>query len=163
MIWQRRDLHCDHVVRPGSPPIADDASLYVAFDGIDRQFFVALDKRDGETRWLQNRNVVSDWDATLNAAGIDAQEVKKEKPGDNKKSYATASLIRHDGRRQLIAPAAEATISYDPETGEELWRVHHLGGFNLACRPLFAHGLVYPGDAILLRSTTHLYCFAEGP
>ena len=47
------------------------------------------------------------------------------------------------GRRQLIAPAAEATISYDPATGKELWRVHHFGGFNVASRPLFEHGLVY--------------------
>ena len=142
-LWERRDFRCDHRVRPGSSPIVDDDSLFVAFDGVDRQFFVALDKRTGKTRWVRDRNVKSDWDATLRASGIDPQEVKKEKPGDNKKSYATARLIEHGGRRQLIAPAAEATISYEPATGKELWRVHHFGGFNVACRPLFDHGLLY--------------------
>ncbi|MCH2611413.1 MAG: PQQ-binding-like beta-propeller repeat protein [Pirellulales bacterium] len=44
---------------------------------------------------------------------------------------------------QLIAPAAEATISYDPDTGKEIWRVMHPGGFNVAARPVFANGLVY--------------------
>ncbi len=142
-IWERRDLRCDHRVRPGSSPIVDQVSLFVAFDGVDKQFFVALDKKTGKTRWLRDRNVKSDWDATLRARGIDPGEVKKEKPGDNKKSYATAKLIELGGRRQLIAPAAEATISYDPATGKELWRVHHFGGFNVASRPLFDHGLVY--------------------
>ena len=142
-IWERRDLRCDHRVRPGSSPIVDQESLFVAFDGVDKQFFVALDKKTGKTRWLRDRNVKSDWDATLRARGIDPGEVKKEKPGDNKKSYATAKLIELGGRRQLIAPAAEATISYDPATGKELWRVHHFGGFNVASRPLFDHGLVY--------------------
>ena len=142
-LWERRDFHCDHRVRPGSSPIVDSESLFVAFDGVDKQFFVALDKKTGKTRWLRDRNVKSDWDATLRARGIDPRDVKKEKPGDNKKSYATAKLIELDGRSQLIAPAAEATISYDPVTGKELWRVHHLGGFNVACRPLFDHGLVY--------------------
>ena len=142
-IWERRDLHCDHVVRPGSSPIVDGDSLFVAYDGIDNQFFVALDKKTGDTRWLQDRNVQSDWAATLQARGIEPSTQKKTKPGDNKKSYATAHIIEHDGRRQLIAPAAEATISYDPKTGEEFWRVHHLGGFNVAARPLFENGLVY--------------------
>jgi len=142
-VWERRDLHCDHRVRAGSSPIADDDCLFVAFDGVDSQFFVALDKRTGETRWLRRRNVESDWVGTLKAQGADPETVQKEKPGDNKKSYATAQIIEDQGRRQLIAPAAEATISYDPKTGEEFWRVHHFGGFNVACRPLFSNGLVF--------------------
>ena len=48
-----------------------------------------------------------------------------------------------DGKRQLVAPAAEATIAYDPRNGDELWRVMHPGGFNVSARPLYAHGLVY--------------------
>ena len=43
-----------------------------------------------------------------------------------------------------MSPAAEVTISYDPKTGDELWRVRHEGwGWNVACRPIFAHNLVY--------------------
>jgi hypothetical protein len=129
-------------VRQGSSPIVDDQSLYVACDGTDQQFFVALDKQTGETRWKKNRDVETDWQATLRARGLEPKN-SDGKPNDNKKSFATATLIQFNGQRQLIAPAAEATIAYDPDNGNELWRVNHPGGFNVAARPLFAHGMIY--------------------
>lgn len=142
-LWERRDLHCDQIQYGGSSPIVDEDSLFVAFDGIDKQFFVALDKRTGQTRWLQNRNVDSNWEATLRAKGVEPSGILKSKPGDNKKSFATAHIIEHDGRRQLVAPGAEAMMSYDPMTGEEYWRVHYLGHYNVAARPLYVGGIVY--------------------
>ncbi len=138
-IWERRDLRIYQPVRQGSSPIVDNKNLYVAYDGTDQQFFVALNKETGETRWKTDRNVGTDWAATLRAKGMKADG----KPNDNKKSFATATLIEVDGQRQLIAPAAEATISYAPETGKELWRVLHPGGFNVAARPIHANGMVY--------------------
>ena len=140
-VWERRDLRVYQPVRQGSSPIVDDENLYVAFDGTDQQFFVALDKETGDTRWQVDRNVKTDWRATLRGSGFSAK--KGGKPNDNKKSFATATLIEIDDRRQLIAPAAEAMISYAPETGEELWRTVHPGGFNVAARPIHANGLVY--------------------
>ncbi|MEC9091126.1 MAG: PQQ-binding-like beta-propeller repeat protein, partial [Planctomycetota bacterium] len=135
-VWERRDLRIYQPVRQGSSPIVDRESLYVAYDGVDQQFFIALDKKTGATRWKKNREVNTDWAATLRARGFGTG--KKGKPNDNKKSFATATLIEVDGQRQLIAPAAEATISYDPASGEELWRVLHPGGFNVSARPLYA-------------------------
>ena len=140
-IWERRDLRIYQPVRQGSSPIVDDKNLYVAFDGTDQQFFVALDKESGDTRWKVDRNVETDWRETLSDRGLSPK--KGGKPNDNKKSFATATLIKVDGRRQLIAPAAEAMISYAPETGEELWRTIHPGGFNVAARPIYENGLVY--------------------
>jgi len=44
----------------------------------------------------------------------------------------------------LISPGAEVTFSYDPKTAEELWHVRHQGwGWNVACRPIVEHNLVY--------------------
>jgi len=141
-LWERRDLRVYQPVRQGSSPIVDDQSLYVACDGTDQQFLVALDKQTGETRWKKNRDVETDWQATLRARGLEPKN-SDGKPNDNKKSFATATLIQFNGQRQLIAPAAEATIAYDPDNGNELWRVNHPGGFNVAARPLFAHGMIY--------------------
>ena len=141
-LWERRDLRVYQPVRQGSSPIVDDKNLYVAYDGTDRQFFVALDKRTGATRWQTDRNVNTDWEATLRTRGFEPKAAGG-KPNDNKKAFATATMIEVEGKRQLIAPAAEATIAYDPENGEEIWRVLHPGGFNVAARPLFAEGLVY--------------------
>lgn len=141
-IWERRDLRIYQPVRQGSSPIVDNKNLYVAYDGTDQQSFVALDKETGETRWKKDRNVETDWDATLRSRGF-APEEADDKPNDNKKSFATATLVDVGGQRQLIAPAAEATIAYDPETGDELWRTLQPGGFNVAARPIHAHGMVY--------------------
>lgn len=146
-LWERRDLNCDHRVRPASSPIIDGDSLFLHFDGVDVQFVVALDKNTGNTLWLQNREVDSDLGDVLKAEGLsdaDILETKKEKPGDNRKAYATPTLIAYQGQRQLISPGAEVTFSYDPNTGAELWRVCHPGwGWNAACRPIFEHGLLY--------------------
>jgi outer membrane protein assembly factor BamB len=146
-LWERRDLNCDHRVRPASSPIIDGDSLLFHFDGVDVQFVAALDKNTGQTLWLQNREVDSDLGAVLKAEGLsdaDIEETKKEKPGDNRKAYATPTVLTYQGKKQLISPGAEVTFSYDPNTGRELWRVRHPGwGWNAACRPIFGHGLVY--------------------
>ncbi|MCP4262583.1 MAG: PQQ-like beta-propeller repeat protein [Planctomycetes bacterium] len=145
--WERRDLNCDHRVRPASSPIIDGDSLFLHFDGVDIQFVAALDKNTGDTVWLRNREGGLDLTATLKAKGLsdkDIEETKKEKPNDNRKAYATPTIIEYQGQRQLISPAAEVTFSYDPKTGDELWRVRHQGwGWNAACRPIFEHALVY--------------------
>lgn len=135
-IWERRDLICYQPVRQGSSPIVDDEAVYVAYDGLDKQFFIALDKDTGETLWKMDRNVETDPELAERLATI-------KKPGDTKKSFATAQLIEVNGQTQVIAPAGEATMAYDPRTGEELWRVRHAGGFNVAARPLYTHGMIY--------------------
>ncbi|MBI1930053.1 PQQ-binding-like beta-propeller repeat protein [Candidatus Poribacteria bacterium] len=95
-LWERRDLNCDHRVRPASSPIIDGDSLFLVFDGVDVQFVVALDKKTGKTLWLRNREVESDFAAALRAKDIaDAEKVAKEKPNDNRKSYATPTIIEH--------------------------------------------------------------------
>ena len=146
-LWERQDLNCDHRVRPASSPIIDGDSLFLTFDGVDVQFVAALDKNTGKTLWLRNRVAGLDMAAMLKAEGFsddDIEETKKDKPGDNRKSYATPTIIEYQGKKQLISPGPEVTFSYDPNTAEELWRVRHPNmGFNVACRPLFDHGLVY--------------------
>ncbi|HUG89674.1 MAG TPA: PQQ-binding-like beta-propeller repeat protein [Planctomycetaceae bacterium] len=130
VLWRRRDLNCDHFRGPGSSPILHGDLVILHFDGFDRQFVAALDKRTGETVWRRDRDI--DY-------GTDN--------GDYKKAYSTPLVIEHGGRAQLISPAAVATIAYDPATGEELWRVRH-GAMNAAARPVYAGGLLYvaPGD-----------------
>lgn len=124
-LWQRRDLHCDHFRGPASSPLVEGDLLYLTYDGIDIQYVVALNKHTGKTVWQKDRNI----------------NYGTDNP-DQKKGYSTPTVIEAAGRQQLISPSAAETISYDPATGEELWRVHH-GGMNAAARPLYVHGLVY--------------------
>ncbi len=125
ILWSRRDLHCDHFRGPASSPILFEGRLIVAFDGIDIQYVVALDKHTGKTLWKKDRNI---------NYGTDN--------GDRKKAYSTAQVITVDGKPQIVSPAAMETISYNPQNGEEIWRVRH-GGMNAGCRPLFYEGMVF--------------------
>jgi outer membrane protein assembly factor BamB len=38
-------------------------------------------------------------------------------------------------------------ISYDPETGQEIWRVRYAEGYSVVPRPVFGHGLVFVSSA----------------
>jgi len=120
VIWQRRDFECDHFRGPASSPILYDGKMFVAFDGIDVQYVVALDAQTGETVWRQKRRI--DY-------GTDV--------GDQMKAYGTAEVINVNGQDQLVYPSAAATIAYDPQTGGEIWTVYH-GGMNASARPILA-------------------------
>ena len=147
VLWKRDDLKCNHRVGPASSPVANDQSLFLQLDGVDVQYVVALDKLTGKTRWQRTRQVTSDLATRLRDAGLSEEAIRgtiNKKPGDNRKSYATPTLITVAGKQQLIAPGAEVLFSYDPQTGKELWRVDLEGWcWNVACRPILANGLVY--------------------
>ena len=125
VLWERRDLECDHWRGPASSPILYDGKLFVAYDGFDLQYVVALDKMTGKTVWKQKREI--DY-------GTDN--------GDQMKAYCTGQVIDVAGQKQLIYPSAVATIAYDPSSGEPLWTVYH-AGMNASARPLFGEGLVF--------------------
>ncbi len=126
ILWDRRDLHCDHFRGAGSSPIVHGGLLFLIFDGVDVQYVVALDKATGKTVWKKDREIV----------------YQPTKDGDDRKGYATPAVFTIDGKLQLVCPAAGATIAYDPATGKELWRVLH-NTMNAACRPILAHNLIY--------------------
>ncbi|QDT65498.1 outer membrane protein assembly factor BamB family protein [Calycomorphotria hydatis] len=117
VLWERRDILYDSFRGPGSSPILWDGKLFFSCDGVDEQFVIALNAETGETVWKKNRDI--DY-------GTDN--------GDWKKAYCTPVIAQIGGSVQLICPAAVETISYDPQTGKEHWRVRH-GGMNAAARP----------------------------
>lgn len=123
--WERTDLNVDHWRGPASSPVVWGDYLYLTFDGHDRQYVACLDKKTGDTKWTKDRSTKY-----------------KSNDGDLKKGFSTPQVIEVDGKPQLVSSGAEATIAYDPKTGDEIWTVYH-GGMNEACRPVFAHGLVY--------------------
>ncbi len=130
VIWERRDLKCDHFRGPASSPVIHKDNLILLFDGFDVQYVVCLNKRNGETVWRKDRTLpYSDTGRPM----ID---------GDFKKAFATASVFVVNGKAQVVAPAAMGTIAYDLETGDEVWRVI-TGGMNESCRPILSNGLIY--------------------
>ena len=132
VIWQRQDeeLYCDHFRLPASSPILHKGLLFLLFDGADKQFAVALDKKSGKTKWLHKRA----FDYRTNN-------------GDRKKAYATPTIMTHKGRAQLIAPAGVATEALDPMSGKLLWTAR-TGGMNASGCPQYGHGLVYVNNGM---------------
>ena len=127
VLWERRDLKCDHFRGPASSPVVYGDLLYLIFDGFDLQYVVALNKLTGKTVWKTDRDI--------NYGNYNSN-------GDWKKAYATPALFEVGGKQQLVCPSAACTIAYDPKTGTELWRITH-GGMNGASRPVMANGLLY--------------------
>ncbi len=132
VLWERRDLRCDHFRGPASSPVLFEDKLILTMDGADRQYLVALDKRTGETVWRTPRT--TDFN-DLNAQG----EPKRE--GDLRKGYSTPRIYRMDGEPRLFSPGAKAAFAYDPRTGEELWKVTY-PTHSPATKPLFTKGML---------------------
>lgn len=125
VLWERRDLKCNHYRGPASSPIVYEGKVYLILDGYDVQYVAALDTATGKTVWKTDRNI----------------KYKSSNP-DTWKAYATARVLEVNGKKHLVCPSAESTIAYDPATGTELWRMSH-GGMNGATRPIMGHGLMY--------------------
>jgi outer membrane protein assembly factor BamB len=134
VLWERRDFECNHFRGAGSSPILYQDRLFLNFDGSDHQFIVALDKKTGKTLWRQERS-------------IDFKDLKPDgKPdadGDWRKAYATCQIASFNGVTTLLSQGAKAFYAYNPNTGDELWRLEERQSHSGGTRPVVGHGLVY--------------------
>lgn len=137
-IWKNDSFKLDYKTGAASSPILYKDKLIVSCDAADQQFALALDKATGEIAWKKDRPEAL------------------TKNDDSRRAFSTPLVITVDGKDQVVMPGAFCVYSYDPSTGEELWRVKY-GGFSNVPRPIFAHGLVYvqtgfaPPDLIAIR------------
>lgn len=139
VLWERRDLPCNHWRGAGSSPTVWRNLLIMHFDGADHQYVIALDKLTGKTVWQTNRSV-------------DFQDLTPEgKPirdGDFRKGFSSPLVITHEGQPLLLSVGSKATYCYEPATGKELWRVeerkHHSG----TVRPVHGQGLVFTATGL---------------
>ena len=134
VVWERRDLECNHFRGAGSSPVIFRNLLLMHFDGSDVQYVVALDKRTGKTVWKTDRSV-------------DFQDIqpngKPKADGDFRKAFATPQIVMAGDRPVMVSLGSMAAYGYDPLTGKELWRVVERGNFSMSTRPVAGNGLVY--------------------
>jgi outer membrane protein assembly factor BamB len=134
VLWERRDIECNHFRGAGSSPILFGNLLLMHFDGSDRQFVMALDKSTGKTVWRTKRSI--------DFQDLDANG-KPEAEGDLRKAFSTPHVERINGRWEMISLGAKAAYSYDPLTGKELWRVEERGQHSASTRPVIGHGMIF--------------------
>jgi outer membrane protein assembly factor BamB len=122
--WKRQ-LPLEHYQGPGSSPALYKNLLILVRDGGDQQYVTALDKETGKTVWKSDRPPLS-------------TPVRMFR-----KSFSTPLVFEAGGRVQMIIPGAQWFVSYEPETGKEIWRVDNGKGETVAPRPVYGGGLVY--------------------
>jgi len=134
ILWQRRDLECNHFRGPGSSPIIFRNLLIMHFDGIDVQYVVALDKDTGKTVWKTPRS-------------IDFKDLTPDgKPsgdGDFRKAFSTPLVVESGGQPLLISVGGKAAYGYDPMTGKERWRLEDRSSHTPSTRPVTGLGMVF--------------------
>jgi len=134
VVWERRDIECNHFRGAGSSPVLFQNLLLMNFDGSDQQFVIALDKLTGKTVWRTKRSI--DFQ-DLDAKGKPAAD------GDFRKAFATPQIIMINGRWEMISLGSKAAYSYDPLTGKELWRVEERAQHSASTRPVIGHGMIF--------------------
>lgn len=126
VLWTSRELRINHENGPGSTPVIYGENFIVHCDGSDVQYIAALNKHDGKLAWKTPRSGAMRPDGQL------------------RKAYGTPLVVKLHGRDQLISPASDWLYSYDPATGQELWKLNYEElGFSIVPRPVFGHEMIY--------------------
>ncbi|MBG89080.1 MAG: quinonprotein alcohol dehydrogenase [Verrucomicrobiales bacterium] len=134
ILWQRRDLVCDHFRGAGSSPIIFRNLLIMNYDGADTQYVMALDKKTGKDVWRTDRSVdYKDLD----------EDGKPAAGGDWRKAYATPHIAWVNAKPMLLSSGAKAHYAYNPVNGKEIWRIEHLGQHSASTRTVYGHGNAY--------------------
>ena len=119
ILWINQDHEVMHENGPASSPLIWNELLIFHCDGSDRQFILALNKHTGKIVWKTNRTGAMHPNPQL------------------KKAYGTPLIVEIGGREVIVSPAANWLYGYDPETGEELWKVpYEVLGFSIVPRPV---------------------------
>jgi outer membrane protein assembly factor BamB len=126
IVWKRTDLNCQHVQGAGSSPILYKNLLILHLEGTDVQYLVAVDKRTGKTIWKTERPV----------------SVYEPLTPIGKKAYITPIIVKVKGQDLLISNGSAVCCAYNPETGEEVWRVVE-GEDSTIAMPIAENGIVY--------------------
>jgi outer membrane protein assembly factor BamB len=134
VLWERRDIECNHFRGAGSSPILFGDLLIMHFDGSDHQFVLALDKRTGKTVWRTERSL------DYKDLGPDG---KPQAEGDFRKAFATPHVMTVEGKPMLISLGSKAMYGYDPLTGKEQWRIEEPTSFSGSTRPVASRGMVF--------------------
>ncbi|MFC1739349.1 PQQ-binding-like beta-propeller repeat protein [Planctomycetota bacterium] len=124
LLWQRRNLNCDHEEGPGSSPVLFGNLVIITLDGGDVQYLAALNKKTSKTVWKTDRST------------------KWPKDNDYRTAFGTPLIVDVNGKPQLVSTGSKAAMAYDPYTGRELWQVRYAGWSN-SSRPIAENGMVF--------------------
>jgi outer membrane protein assembly factor BamB len=141
VLWKRSDLQCDHIQGSGSSLFIYKDKLIVHMEGTDVQNIYALDKRTGKVIWKTQRPL----------------EYYDDIPEIGRKAYITPIIVKVKGKDLLISNGSAVCIAYDPETGEEVWRIPQ-GEDSTISMPVYYDGWVYFYTSFVTPPEGQKYC-----
>jgi outer membrane protein assembly factor BamB len=117
LIWQKKiaDYESENPFGYGSSPIVAGGRFIVLNDNANLPALIALDVDSGEAIWTADRSL---------PAGF-----KTENGWTT--SYATPVVADIGGSQQLLVSGVNRVASYNPQTGEELWKCQ--ASWDVAC------------------------------
>jgi outer membrane protein assembly factor BamB len=126
VLWKNEELNVMHENGPGSTAVLHGDRLIAHFDGSDQQFIAAFDKNTGKLAWKTPRSGEMD-----------------PRP-QQKKAYGTPLIVTINGQPQVVSSAANNIYGYDPQTGQELWKIHYGElGFSMSTVPVADDQQIY--------------------
>lgn len=126
ILWKRSDMQVEHIQGPGSSLLIYKDKLIVHMEGSDIQYIAALDKNNGKTIWKTDR----------------PKELYDRLEPIGKKAYTTPIIVNVNGHDLMISNGSAVCIAYDPESGEEVWRIVY-GEDSTIAMPTESEGIVY--------------------
>ena len=124
VLWRQSTVTYDPMHGNAGSPILFEDKLIFNCDGVEDPFVTALNKTSGKIAWKANRRLT---------------EAK------NKVSFCTPLLIEENGRKAVVSPGSGAVCAYNPDNGDEIWRVYYGAGESIIPRPVYGHGIVFIG------------------
>lgn len=118
IVWSKQlgHMRTSNSFGEGSSPALWGDKLVVNWDHEGESFIAAFDKRTGAELWRKARREGTTW--------------------------ATPLVVEVDGRAQVIVPGSRASIGYDLDSGDEVWRCSGLTR-NAIPTPLHRDGVAY--------------------
>ncbi len=126
VLWKNEELNVMHENGPGSTAVLHGDRLIAHFDGSDQQFIAGFDKSTGKLAWKTSRS-----------GDMDPRPQQK-------KAYGTPLIVTINGQPQVVSSAANNIYGYDPQTGQELWKIHYGElGFSMSTVPVADDQQIY--------------------
>jgi outer membrane protein assembly factor BamB len=126
IVWKNSDLRCKFVQGAASSPVLYKDLLILHYEGVDKRFLVALNKKTGKIVWKTDR----------------PEEPYKPLTEIGRKAYITPLIMNVKGKDLLISDGSAICIAYEPMTGKEVWRVIN-GAESTIAMPVEESGIVY--------------------
>ena len=150
-LWRRTDLGRQiHIWGNGASPMIYGNLCFLNFGPGETTYLLAVDKRTGDTVWRKDEETGYDKPATPDVRGGNRE--KAEYLG----SWTTPTVMKVDGRDQLLMSWPRRLAAYDPKTGDELWTCSGLNPL-VYTSPIYDQGIVvamggFGGTTIAVRA-----------